>query len=56
MYTVYSEERGTWNVFTDEGEWYFEGTYEQCEQMVENHFICMAEEEEARCNTGYDEY
>ena len=23
---------GTWNVFID-GEWYFEGTYEQCDQV-----------------------
>lgn len=33
----YSEERGTWNLFVD-GEWIFEGTYEQCEDM---YFNCM---------------
>ena len=33
---VYSEERGTWNLFVD-NEWYFEGTYEQCEEMMFNN-------------------
>ena len=33
----YSEERGTWNLFVD-GEWIYEGTYEQCEDMYYN---CM---------------
>ena len=31
----YSEERGTWNLFID-GEWIFEGEYEQCENMYFN--------------------
>ena len=30
---IYSEERGTWNLFVN-GEWYFEGTYEQCEEVI----------------------
>lgn len=32
---IYSEERGSWEV-VDEAtfEWVFEGTYEQCEKMV----------------------
>ena len=30
---IYSEERGTWNLIVN-GEWYFEGTWEQCEQMM----------------------
>lgn len=30
---VYSEERNTWNLFVD-NEWYFEGTYEQCSDMM----------------------
>lgn len=29
---VYDDQRGTWNLFID-GEWIFEGNYEQCEQM-----------------------
>lgn len=33
---IYSEERGTWNLFVN-GEWYFEGTYEQCEEMMFNN-------------------
>ena len=30
---VYSELRQTWNLFVD-NEWYFEGSYEQCEEMM----------------------
>lgn len=40
MYDVrleYSEERGTWNVFCD-GEWYFEGNYEQAERCFWTFF------------------
>lgn len=33
---VYSEERGTWNLFVN-NEWYFEGPYDQCEQMMLNN-------------------
>ena len=33
----WSEERGTWNLVVD-GEWIFEGNYEQCEDM---YFNCM---------------
>lgn len=33
---VYSEERGTWNLFVN-GEWYLEGTYEQCETAMFNN-------------------
>lgn len=33
---IYSEERGTWNLFVN-GEWYYEGTYEQCEEMMFNN-------------------
>lgn len=32
---IYSEERGTYNLFID-GEWIFEGSYEQCEEMYYN--------------------
>lgn len=39
---VYSEERGTWNLFVN-GEWYYEGTYEECEQMYYN-FLNSEEE------------
>ena len=31
----YSESRKTWNVFAD-GEWYFEGTFEQCQDVMCN--------------------
>lgn len=37
---IYSEERGTWNVFVD-GEWYFEGTYEEAVNVFMN---CVCEE------------
>lgn len=30
---VYSEERGTWNLIVN-GEWYMEGTYEQCSDAM----------------------
>lgn len=43
---IYSEERGTWNLFVD-GEWYAEGTWEQMEQMRENNVLCEIEREEA---------
>lgn len=36
----YSESRGTWNLVVD-GEWIFEGSYEQCEDM---YFNCMEDE------------
>ena len=31
---VYSEDRGTWNLFVD-NEWYYEGTEDQVLQMAE---------------------
>ena len=34
---VESKERGTWNVIVD-GEWYFEGTYEQAEKCFNTFF------------------
>lgn len=33
----YSESRGTWNVFVD-FEWYYEGTYEQAEKILESFY------------------
>ena len=33
---IYSEERGTWNLFVN-NEWYWEGTYEQCVDMMNNN-------------------
>ena len=33
---IYSEERGTWNLIVN-GEWYFEGEYEQCCEMMANN-------------------
>ena len=41
---VYSEGRGTWNVIAD-GEWYFEGDYEQCCEVMDNLF----------CSDEYDD-
>ena len=40
---IYSESRGTWNLFVN-GEWYFEGDYEQCEEMMFNNACDDAEE------------
>lgn len=39
----YSESRGTWNLFVN-GEWYLEGTYEQCEEAMFNN-ACDEDEE-----------
>lgn len=39
---VYSEERNTWNVFVN-GEWYFEGNYEQADNVYMN---CLCSDEE----------
>lgn len=46
----YSEERGTWNLFVN-GEWYLEGTYEQCEEAMFNNAVYDDD-----CCPGYDEY
>ena len=35
---VYSEERNTWNVVVN-GEWYFEGNYEQAENVFNSFFV-----------------
>lgn len=35
---IYSEERKTWNLFVD-NEWYYEGTYEQCADMMWNNDV-----------------
>ena len=51
---VYSESRGTWNLFVD-GEWYLEGTYEQCETAMFNN-ACDDYEDDYELNPGYDEY
>lgn len=50
---VYSEERGTWNLIVN-GEWYLEGTYEQCEEAMFNNAVDDYYEEE--CCLGYKEY
>lgn len=46
---------GNFALFVD-GEFYAEGTYEQMEQMQENITSCRLDEENARCNAGYEEY
>lgn len=48
----YSEARGTWNLFVD-GEWYLEGTYEQCEAAMFNN-ACDEEEEYDDEPYGYE--
>ena len=47
----YSKERNSWNVFVN-GEWYFEGNYEQANDVA-NSFLCPDEDE---LNPGYEEY
>lgn len=50
----YSKERGTWNLFVN-GEWYLEGTYEQCDDAMFNNTLaeydCYCE-----CDGGSDWY
>lgn len=41
---IYSKERGTWNLFVN-GEWYYEGNYEQCEEMMFNNAYDYYEDE-----------
>lgn len=41
---IYSEERKTWNVFVD-GEWYYEGTYEEADKVYMN-CVCPEEDDE----------
>ena len=50
----FSEERQTWNLFVD-GEWYYEGTYEQVEEAMFNNAMCDAEEE-VGCYEPEDDY
>lgn len=33
---VWSEDRKSWNLFVN-GEWYYEGTYEECSEMMFNN-------------------
>ena len=33
---IYSESRGTWNLFVN-GEWYYEGIFEECSDMMFNN-------------------
>ena len=52
----YSEERGTWNIFdTETHEWIYEGTYEQCDNIMEASFQAYCEEQD-ELNRGYEEY
>lgn len=41
---IYSEERKTWNLFVN-GEWYFEGDYEQCADMMWNNAVDDSEDD-----------
>ena len=52
---VFSEARQTWNVFVD-GEWYFEGTYEQCETVMWNNAMDDCPDEVEIGDYAYDEY
>lgn len=40
----FSEDRGTWNLFVN-GEWYFEGSFEQCSDMMANNAADYYEDE-----------
>lgn len=34
----YNEDRKTWNLYVN-GEWYYEGTYEECQEIMINNSI-----------------
>lgn len=40
---VYNEQRNTWNVYVD-GEWYFEGNYEDATDLVNNLYAADDDE------------
>lgn len=40
---IYSEERKTWNLFVN-NEWYYEGTFEECSEMMLNNAVDDGEE------------
>lgn len=44
LHMEYSEVRGAWEVVSDDGEWIFEGTYEQCEKMVDSTNASLLED------------
>ena len=48
---IYSETRGTWNLFVD-NEWYYEGDYETCCDMMMRN----ADEQFEQFYDDYDEY
>lgn len=47
---IYSEERETWNVIVN-GEWYYEGNYEQAERVFNSFFY---EDDEEYYEEDYD--
>lgn len=49
----FSEARGTWSVFVN-GEWYFEGDFERCCDIV-NSFNCPEEPEPEYDEVDYPE-
>ena len=48
QYLEYNEEKNTWNLFVN-GEWYLEGTYEQCSDAMAVNVAC-----EYECNDAYE--
>lgn len=54
-YTMeYDEYTGKWNIIDmDTHEWIFEGTYEQCDSMMEAHFQAYCEEQDELYDNDY---
>lgn len=52
---VYSENRDTWNVFVN-GEWYFEGNYENANEVYTNCLMSNYEDDDyyGDCGDDYD--
>jgi len=51
---IYSMERKTWNVYVN-NEWYFEGTFEQCQDVAINCQLGLLMGDDMVC-PGYEEY
>jgi len=49
----YSKERGTWNLFVN-GEWYLEGTYEECDNAMFNNAIYDEDDYGYEYDDSYD--
>ena len=55
QHVIYSEERGTWNLFVN-GEWYYEGTFEECSDMMFNNQVDYYEQDYYDEEVNWEDY